>query len=140
MIKNKSITSNKVKVKVRRRFLKSEIYLVNATTYEQNVYSDCISQMFGSINQPRYLLAKPKFIVSTEFYVVPEIFKKNKSSALILAKQMKLRMGLFDLVFAKNENRKNEVLRASKLYYFKYKKVEIDTKNILLSSPLRKRR
>ena len=57
-----------------------------------------------------------------------------------MSNQMQLRMGVFSLIFAKNESGKNEVLKASKIYYFKYRKVEIETKNILLPSGLKKRR
>ena len=42
-------------------------------------------------------------------------------------------MGIFAVIFAKNESGKHEVLKAGKFYYVKYKKVDIETKNILLS-------
>lgn len=133
LIKNGSITSKRAKVKVFRRINKTSICLKNATTYEQNIYSDCISQIFGRINQPRYLIAKPKIIFPSEFYVVPEMFKKNKQTVMTFYKQMKLRMGIFTVIFAKNEAGKNEVLKAEKLYYIKYRKVEIETINTLLT-------
>ena len=138
LIKNGNISSKKAKVKVYRRIHKSAIYLKNATTYEQNIYSDCISQILGDINQPRYLMAKPKIIYPTEFYVVPEVFKKNKQTVMVFYKEMKKRMGIFAVIFAKNESGKHEVLKAGKFYYVKYKKVDIETKNILLSKLIKR--
>ena len=137
MIKSKIITSKKVRVKTYRRFNKSSIYLKNATTYEQNIYSDCISQILGEVNQPRYMIALPRFTFSSEFYVVPEMFKKNKSTATIFVRQMRLKVGLFKLIFAKNELGKNQVIKAEKLYYLKYKKVDIDTKYRLLTKKIK---
>ena len=137
MIKSKIITSKKVRVKTFRRFNKSSIYLKNATTYEQNIYSDCISQILGEVNQPRYMIALPRFTFSSEFYVVPEMFKKNKSTATIFVRQMRLKIGLFKLIFAKNELGKNQVIKAEKLYYLKYKKVDIDTKYRLLTKKIK---
>ena len=137
MIKSKIITSKKVRVKTYRRFNKSSIYLKNATTYEQNIYSDCISQILGEVNQPRYMIALPRFTFSSEFYVVPEMFKKNKATATIFVRQMRLKIGLFKLIFAKNELGKNQVIKAEKLYYLKYKKVDIDTKYRLLTKKIK---
>ena len=137
MIKSKIITSKKVRVKTYRRFNKSSIYLKNATTYEQNLYSDCIRQILGRINQPRYIIALPKFGFKAEYYVVPEMFKKNKQTAMIFVRQMRLKMGLFKLIFAKNDVGKDEVIKAYKFYYAKYKKVDIDTKYILLTKKIK---
>ena len=137
IVKNKNIISKKVKVKTYRRFNKTSIYLKNATTYEQNLFSDAISQILGRINQPRYIIALPKFGLKSEYYVVPEIFKKNKQTAMIFVRQMRIKMGLFKLIFAKNEVGKNEVIKAYKFYYVKYKNVDIDTKYILLTKKIK---
>ena len=51
---------------------------------------------------------------------------------------MKKRMGIFAVIFAKNESGKHEVLKAGKFYYVKYKKVDIETKNILLSKLIKR--
>ena len=138
LIKNKNILSKNVKVKTKRKYNKSQIYLTNATTYEQNIFSDCISQMLGKINQPRYLIAKPKIVYPTEFYVVPELFKKNKATVTLFTKCLVRKIGAFSIIFGKNDAGKNKVIKASKLYYFKYKKVDIETKNILLSKKIKR--
>ena len=49
------------------------------------------------------------------------------------------RIGPIDVVFAKSQNGKNEVIIAEKIHYFKFKKVEIETKNVLLSSKIKRK-
>lgn len=139
LIKKGSITSKKIKIKVYREGLfHSSIYLLNATTYEQNTFSDCIVELLGQVNQPRYLFSKPKGLMHFEYYVVPDAFKKNKETVNYLFKPLKARIGSLAIIFAKNIQGRSEVLRAHKLYYLKYKKVEIITKNVLM--PLKRKR
>ena len=130
--KTNNIISKNVKVKTETHDKNNvSINLINATTYEQNVFSNCIMQIFSGINQPRYLLAKPKLGIQRDFYVVPDIFKKNKDMAKIFEKELAKTMGGFSIVFAKNETGKNIVIKAKKVYNFRYKNTEIKTKNIL---------
>ncbi len=131
--KTKIITSKKVKVVTKFKNMDEvSIYLLNSTTYEQNIFSDCILQMLKKINQPRYLIVKPKFVIQSEFYVVPDAFKKNKEMVKIFVKELAKAMGSFGIIFAKNEVGKNIVLKAEKIYYIKYRNVKITTKNVLL--------
>ena len=133
LIDKGSINSEKIKVVCRYVSLDTvSIYLKNATTYEQNLFSDNISQMLGEINQPRYLLTKPANIFFSEYYVVPDAFKKNKELVEILVKHLKWKIGRLGIVFAKNEYGKDVVLRAQLQQYIKFKRVKITTKNILL--------
>ena len=131
--KTKMVTSKKIKVKVRRKdFTHCDIYLQNATTYEQNIFSDCIVQIFSEMKQPRYILAKPKNFIKMEYYVVPDVFKKNKDTAQIFATALKKRIGNYAVIFAKSEDGKNEVIRAKKILNNKFGKINITTKNKLL--------
>lgn len=133
LIKKGNIQSKNIKIKVFRKGLHySSIYLLNASTYEQNTFSDCLSEMLGELNQPRYLLVKPKGFLHSEYYVVPEVFKKNKENVSYLYKQLRNRIGNLSIIFAKSLAGKGEVLRASKKYYQKYKKIDIITKNVLM--------
>ena len=135
LIKKGLITSKKCKVKTNKYDNKNlYIYLQNATTYEQNVFSDCISQMLSEMNQPRYILCKPKRYFPREFYVVPDVFKKNKESVKCLESKLSRQMMHFGVVFAKNEYGKNLVLKAQIQQYFKFKNIEIKTKNVLLKA------
>lgn len=111
---------------------KIAIYLENASTYEQNIFSDCIVQMLGEIQQPRYLLARPKRFFQREFYIVPDLFKKNKDTVQVLKKEMDRQFGTFAAVFAKNEHGKSLVLRAQYIYFTLYRESEITVKRILL--------
>lgn len=133
LIDKGSISSENIKVVCRYVSLDIvSIYLKNATTYEQNLFSENITQMLGEINQPRYLLTKPANIFFSEYYVVPDAFKKNKELVEILVKHLKWKIGRLGIVFAKNEYGKDVVLRAQLQQYIKFKRVKITTKNILL--------
>lgn len=111
---------------------KVAIYLENASTYEQNIFSDCLKQSLDEIHQPRYILARPKRFLQREFYVVPDLFKKNKETVQILKKEMDKQFGTFAAVFAKNEHGKSIVLRAQYIYFTLYREGEITVKRILL--------
>lgn len=127
------VTSKNVKVKVKRKdFTHCDIYLLNATTYEQNVFSDCIVQIFSEMKQPRYIVAKPKNFIKMEYYVVPDVFKKNKDTAQIFATALKKRIGNYAVIFAKSEDGKNETIRGKKILNKKFGKINITTKNKLL--------
>lgn len=133
MIKTKNINSKNVNLVVKKapnNYL--QIYLLNATTFEQNIFSNAIMQIFDKVGQPRYLIAKPKLGLQTEFYIVPDIFKKNKEMVKIFEKELAKIMGGFAIIFAKNEAGRNIVLRAQKIYSIKYHQIDIKTKNILL--------
>ena len=132
--KIKAINSRKVRVKVKRYGLdKISIYLKNASTYEQNIFSDTMTQLLSKFNQPRYIIAKPKHIFQIEYFVVPDLFKKNKDMVKIFTNSLRSVFGRFCVIFAKNEYGKNVVLNAEKVFYFKYGNVKISTKNVMLA-------
>lgn len=141
LIKTKQITSKKARVVTKLYNLQhSSIYLKNATTHEQNLFSESIEQMLNPINQPRYIVYKPKYFFAKEYYVVPDAFKKNRELVDKLRKELAYVFGKTTTIFTKSENGKNEVIRASKIYKFKYNNVEIVSKNILLKNKRRKKR
>lgn len=108
------------------------IFLKNATTYEQNIFIESLKQLFGNLENTRYFLAKPKTIAKREFFVVPDIFKKNKESALIFKRAMDRLFGHYELVFSKNDYGKFVALYAQYLYTTRFQKELFLTKRILL--------
>ena len=141
LVKTKQITSKNVKVVSKiHSFTTSYIYLKNATTHEQNLFSNSIKQFFGPVSQPRYLLCKPKNFIVKEYYVVPDAFKKNKELVTRLSNELIYCLGKTSIIFAKNDVGKNEVIKASKLYQFKFKNLDITSKNILLKNKRRKKK
>ena len=113
--------------------------MLNATTHEQNLFSDCIIQTLAPIDQPRYLICKSKYSFLKEYYVVPNAFKKNKELVKLFTKELFYVFGLFYIVFAKNDSGKLEAIKADKIYQMKFKNVEITSKNILLNKTRRKK-
>ena len=140
LIKSNQVHSKKAKVIVKQYNEKKIcIYLLNATTHEQNLFSDCIIQTLAPIDQPRYLICKPKYSFLKEYYVVPNAFKKNKELVKLFTKELFYVFGLFYIVFAKNDSGKLEAIKADKIYQMKFKNGEITSKNILLNKTRRKK-
>lgn len=91
-------------------------YLDGGTTYEKNIFSDCISQMLGGIDNPRYLLVQRNkflfFFHSTEYYSVPEIFGNKKENATIFEQCLTRFAGDCKLVFTRNVEGRKVLLNA----------------------------
>lgn len=131
------IKSNKIKVVAFHENLNTlGIYLKNASTYEQNIFSDCISQMLDVVYQPRYLICRPRNILRREFFIVPDIFKKNKESVHIFSKAMNFYFGKFQTIFAKSENGKTIVIYIQFIDRHLFKDCKIYTKQVLLKKNL----
>lgn len=69
-------------------------WLKGGTTRDKTTYSACMEELWGVIDNPRYLLIREKiFGTSRECYSVPEIFGRQKERALIFEKHMKRALG-----------------------------------------------
>ena len=67
---------------------------INADVFMLNQINASDSKSGGEqqmLAMGRALMAKPKIIYPTEFYVVPEVFKKNKQTVMVFYKEMKKR-------------------------------------------------
>ena len=108
------------------------IYLKDATTHEQNIFIESLKQMLSNYQSPRYLLAKPKSIGRREFFVIPDMFKKNKESAFLLTHNMDVIFGHYEQIFAKNEYGKAIALYAQYLFYKRCDKALLIDKKVLI--------
>ena len=106
--------------------------LTKFPAYEQNIFNESFLQLFAFPDSPRYLLCRPKGIFRKEYYVVPDVFKKNKEKALIFAKRMNQNFGLHTLYFTKSDNFKGIVLQARIIYLLRYKKLHHYQKRSLI--------
>lgn len=126
------VTSPSIEIKVEKQDHYLSCYLKNASTYEQNIFNESFLQLFAFPDSPRYLLCRPKGIFRKEYYVVPDVFKKNKEKALIFAKRMNQNFGLHTLYFTKSDNFKGIVLQARIIYLLRYKKLHHYQKRSLI--------
>ena len=122
------IKSQEIQICVKKYKEKLGVSLKNATTYEQNIFNDCLTQLFEYPDSPRYLLCRPKGIFRKETYIVPDLFKKNKNSATILKKHLDQNFGNHNLYFTKSENVKGVVLQARIIYIVRYKNLHYSQK------------
>ena len=125
------ITSLNVEIVVNRTKTNMSCFLKNASTYEQNMFNESFLQLYSYPDSPRYLLCRPKGIYRKEYYVVPDLFKKNKELATIYAKRMNQNFGYHKLYFAKSNHTQGIVLQTRKIYILRYKKLKIENKKSL---------
>ena len=128
------IESKKVKIKCRFSELGTvQVYLTNATTYEQNIFKDNLIELLGPIDNPRYVICHPKFLpLWAEYYPVPTSFKKNKKTLKIFLKHLNFTFGHFSYYFCHNTVGKNRAIIAQYMYFRYFSSTKISSKRVLL--------
>lgn len=124
------LTSPSIEIKVEETNEFLSCYLKNASTYEQNMFAESFLQMYAYPDNPRYLLCRPKGIFLKEYYIVPDLFKKNRNVAMIFAKRMNQNFGYHKLYFTKSSTNQSIVLH-TRIRYIRYKNLKITTKRSL---------
>jgi hypothetical protein len=78
--------------------------IFRCSKYEKNIFHQAMSEVFGPIDNPKYVLVKTKgdrkiFRMS---FAVPEAFAKNKETAEVFKERMGKRVANFDLHFTRS--------------------------------------
>lgn len=82
----------------------SNVYLQGGSGRDKELFSNCVEEMFGEVDNQRYLLVKAKKAKGINgYYCVPEIFGKRKEDAAVFYNCMKEYMGEYELVYTRNE-------------------------------------
>ena len=80
------------------------IYLASVSGKDKQVFSQCIKQMMGEVDNQRYLLVNRKNRNALDgFYCVPDCFATNKNDAELFANCIKHVVDRYELVFTRNE-------------------------------------
>ena len=88
-------------------------WLKGGTTRDKTLFAECVSQFWGPIDNPRYVLAlHGGRRRTTEYYAVPEILGRKKEDALIFARCMKRCLGPFEAVYTRTPEGRRLLLRA----------------------------
>lgn len=90
-------------------------FLEGGTTYEKNTFSDCMAQLMGRIDNPRYLLVRQQkrgLFKSRQYFAVPELLGTKKENAEALMQQMNKHAGSFSIVFTRNAQGRKNLLEA----------------------------
>ncbi len=87
------------------------VSLYGGSQTDKQVFADCVSEMFGPVDNPRYLLYNPKG-GDNMYYAVPERFGKKKEDAMSFYEAMKEYMGDYQLIYTRNEEGRKKLLEA----------------------------
>lgn len=106
--------SAKSKVKVEGKGLEMQtVYLSGGTGRDKTLFTKCINELFGQIEDQRYLLVRSsKLRGAYDFYAVPECFAKRKEDATLFYECIKPYMGKYELVYTRSENGRQVLLEA----------------------------
>ena len=80
------------------------VYLSGGTGRDKALFTKCVKELFGVIDNQRYILVKQgAFRGENSFYAVPECFGKKREDAEKFFACIKPYIGKFDLVYTRNE-------------------------------------
>lgn len=84
---------------------KQSVYLSGGTGRDKALFTKCVNEFFGEIDNQRYLLVRSRKIKGQyDFYAVPECFAKRKEDAEKFYECIKAYMGKYDLVYTRSES------------------------------------
>ena len=112
LLKQGLMESSTGKVKVEGKGLEMQaVYLAGGTGRDKTLFTKCINEFFGQIENQRYLLVRSSKIRGAyDFYVVPECFAKRKEDATAFYECVKPYMGKYDLVYTRSESGRQVLL------------------------------
>lgn len=100
------------------RELQYFIYLTGGTVREKSLFSDCIQEFYGLVDNQRYLLCSSRGPNGRQdYFCVPALFSKNKDAAEQFRQSMSRRIGSCQLVYTRNEEGRSQLLKARKTAY-----------------------
>lgn len=80
------------------------VYLSGGTGRDKSLFTKCVKELFGVIDNQRYILVKKGAIRGeNSFYAVPECFGKKREDAEKFFTCIKPYIGNYDLVYTRNE-------------------------------------
>lgn len=83
---------------------KHSVYLTGESGRDKALFSQCVKEFFGEVDNQRYLLVKEKNHSGVDgFYCVPECFAKKKEDSAAFLESMKKYIGAYELVYTRNE-------------------------------------
>lgn len=90
-----------------------QVYLSGGTGRDKALFTKCVNEFFGVIDNQRYLLVKAGRVHGRyDFYAVPEVFAKRKEDVQIFYDCVKPYMGKYELVYTRNEGGRKILLEA----------------------------
>lgn len=92
----------------------SSCYLDGGTNYEKSIFIQTLQEAISPIDNPRYLILQNdfyKFPKNKSYFAVPEIFGRNKKSAIFYENQWNQNVGNSSLIFTRTLEGRNLLLK-----------------------------
>ncbi len=108
--------SHKAFIRVNGNDVSVSINLVNASTFEQNIFNSAINEMFSPIDNPRYILIFKKLKRRNYglSYACPSILGQKKAMVDLFEDNLQGRIGEFSIVYTRNDEGRLALLKAKK--------------------------
>ena len=89
-------------------------FLEGGTSKEQAIFLRALRDVLGPIENPRYLLARPRVLrfLLEDYFAVPEVLARKKEFAEMFAKKWKRAVGRVDLVYTRTPEGRRLLLKA----------------------------
>lgn len=88
-------------------------WLQGGSMRDKMVFAGCMEEIWGIIDNPRYLLMKEtKYGKTDEYYSVPEVFGRQKDRVVIFEKHMNKVLGKHKVVYTRTPEGRRILLRA----------------------------
>lgn len=135
------VTSRKARfvIKADKESVNIHCALINATTYEKNIFAQAMSELLSSIENPRYVFIKQSFLFGIPFrnvsqsYACPTIISSKKEDVEILSDHLQRKTGKFHIQYTRSEKGRKILLRCRKKSYINRNEVFIRGKKKVLS-------
>jgi len=104
--------------------------LINANAHDNERFGVAITEMLSAIDNPRYIMIKKNKILSrlsyTHSYACPSILGSNKERAEVLAKILKKKIGIFELIFTRNPEGRLHLVKSKRKAYLNKNEIHLN--------------
>jgi superfamily II DNA or RNA helicase len=89
------------------------VSLGNADFYEQSLFADCMNELLGPIENPRYLITRKAAVgARMDFHAVPSVLAKKKETATVFHRFWEKRLGNSELLYTRTPENRPQLLKA----------------------------
>ena len=106
---------NKFRIVVSNELGKFSIALTGGSYYEQQLFADCLKELLGPIENPRYLLTRRSLRWlgrRRDYHAVPHPISSEKTRAEIFYRYWQQRMGSSELIYTRSQKGRKILLQA----------------------------
>lgn len=106
----KKIISSDVSVMTEEEGERLDSFLLNATLRENTEYAKALTELFGPIDNPRYILMERTFLKRREYYPVPSCLGSKKEDVELFLRELNAQKQSFRAHYLRNPKGKKILL------------------------------